>query len=71
MIRSCLVVPISDASDERRMTFAPSPVDCLALSLEGAENMVSTVFDDVVLAGFGVAVRPGVNVDSRHILYSR
>jgi hypothetical protein len=49
MVRNLLVIEVPDAGNKGMVTILLRPIDCFFLSLENAENMVSVVFDHVIL----------------------
>ena len=49
MISLLLIVQVSDASDVGGMAVLLCPLDCFALGLEGGEDVVGVVFDNVVV----------------------
>jgi hypothetical protein len=70
VIRVLLLAQVANASNEGVMAIALSPLDCLSLRLEGREDMIGMILDDVILDRFSLtaAFRAGLNVNIRHVL---
>ena len=70
VIGPLLIVHVPDTSDKRGVAFAFCPVDGFSLRLEGAEHVVSMVFDDIIvdMAPFRAALGARFNVNVRHVL---
>jgi hypothetical protein len=70
VIRVLLVAQVANTSNERVMTVALRPLDCLSLRLEGREGMISMILDDVILDRFSLTAtfRAWLNVNIRHVL---
>lgn len=70
VVRLLLVVEVADTGDERPMSLTLSPVDRLALSSLGDEDVIGMIFDDVVgyRTAFRTTFRAGFDVDVSHII---
>jgi hypothetical protein len=68
MIGPLLVVQMPNASDMGAMAVLFRPPDCLVLRLEGGENVVRVILDDVIIdrGALGPPLGSRLNVDNRH-----
>jgi len=65
-----LVIQVSNAGNQRRMTLASSPFNSLFLGLERAKDMVCVIFDNKVLnlSTLGAAFWSCFDINVRHVL---
>ena len=72
MIRLLLVVEMSNARDQRRVSLLLCPSNCLFLGLAGVQNMIGVIFDDIVvdMAALRTPFRSSFNVNICHELLS-
>jgi hypothetical protein len=70
VIGPLLIVYVPDTSDKRGVAFAFRPINGFSLRLEGAEHVVSMVFDDIIvdMASLRAALGARFNVNVRHAL---
>jgi hypothetical protein len=72
MVRNLLVIQVPDASDKRMVIILLRPIDCFFLSFESAEDVVSMVFNHIIVnvRSFRAALGTGFYLNVRHNVFS-
>jgi len=72
VVRFFLIIQVSDARDKGSVAVRLRPIDCFALRLEGAEDMIGMIFDYIVvdIAALRAAFGTRFDINVRHALFS-